>query len=280
MNNIRILARNIADTSTLTADTSPISSSLGVANLIRQTERTRTARFSSASIPTIDARWTSDQQINMVGLTRHNWSTSALWLPKIYAGGSPSALLYTAGGFGVTAFSTAGLDTDIDVYTEADFAGLRNTVKYITLLTTAQQATFTITDGGNPDGYIDQTRLWIGKYFEFFYDPPFGAVQLVPMDSSVGERADDGTHIVDKGWKARRLQIRLEFVRSADVKSLLAILRYLGKDKEFFLSMFPNEGGALELYGQMACRITETNPVDLLATEAQTHRGTITIEET
>lgn len=272
---LRILARNLADTATLAA--SPIMlPTLPITSLQQQTLRGVTARSSGLASQDVLATWSSDQKANMLAFTRTNLSTAATLRSLIFIGGSPTTAVYDSSALG--AFSTSGLDTDIDIYTEADFRMLRNTVQYFPLVTNMQQALARIADAANADGYIEMTRMWIGKYFEFTYDPPFEGAGLQVEDLSKGSRADDGSHIVDKKGKFRRLTLRLDFIPDADLPTVLGIARYLGKDKECFLSLYPGWGGAKELYNMMACRLIDSptfNPW-----QVGLHKNTMTFEET
>lgn len=279
MNKIRIIKRNLLDTATV-VDSPACSITLPASNLQRQTERERTARSTSLAAQNFTFNFAAPVTGPlMLGATRHNWSTSATWQWQIYdAVGSPQGTLYDSGA--LTAFSTAGLDTDLDVYTERDFRGLKNSFLWTPSVTNAAAALQRTTDAANADGYIEATRMWLGKYIEFTYDPPFGGVDFVPMDNSKAGRSDDGTHLVDKGWKARKLTFQLAFVSDADMNTLLGLARYLGKDKECCLSLFSGEGGDLEMYHSGAFRLTESPTFNPFMTEAQTHRASLVFEET
>lgn len=275
MSNLRILARNIADTATLTENPA-LESSLPGSNLQRNTERGRTARTTSLASQDVKLSWSSAQKANMVGLTRHNLTTAATLRSLLYSDNAWTTGIYDSTA--LTAFSTSGLDTDVDVYTERDFANLLNSVQYFTEQTTMQSAIVRLADAANPDGYLEAHRLWIGKYFELTYNPAHGAVELALMDESKSGRADDGSHIVDKRWKARRLSIQLDFITDADLDSMLAIARYLGRDKECFVSLSPGVGGVKELYRQGAFRLVDSptfNPH-----QYGLHRNSLVFEET
>lgn len=277
MSNLRILARNLADTATLTAAPACVETGgLTAANLQKQTERGRTARTTSLASQDMKLSWPTAQKANMIAFTRHNWTTAATLQALLYSGVDWTSSIYA--GSALNAFSTAGLNTDIDIYTESDFAMLRNSAQYFAEVTTMKSAIARIADAANPDGYIEQTRLWIGKYFELSTDPGYGAVEMTLMDDSKSARADDGSQIVNKNWKARRLSINLEFVNDTDLPSLLAIERYLGLDKECFVSLYPGDGGAKELYHMMACRIVSSP--SLGPVQFGVHKNSLVFEET
>lgn len=254
MQKLRILARNIADTATITADPA-MSTSLPVTNVQRPTSRGRTARTTSTASQDIKLAWPSDQVANMVAWSFDNASTATPGTDRFlgYSGAAwATGIVDTTA---LTTFSTTGLDTTIDVSTEADFRLLKNRARYFTQVTTMESAILRLADASNPDGYRELQRLLIGKYHEFAYDPPFGGVELEVMDSGKGERAADGTHVVSKGYKARRLSLNLEFIPDEDLATVWAIARYLGKDRECWVSLYPEAGGVKELYNQMVCRL-------------------------
>lgn len=256
MANIRILARNLADTATITADPA-MSTTLPVTNVQRQTSRARTARTTGLASQDIKLAWSGDQVANMVAWSRDNASTVTPGTDR-FLGYSGAA--WTTGIVDTTAqttFSTTGLNTHIDVHTEADFRLLKNRARYFTGVTTMESAILRLADASNPDGYREITRLFVGQYEELAYQPPFGGVELEVMDAGKSARASDGTLQVSKGWKARQLSLDLQFIPDADLATLWAIARYLGKDRECWVSLYPGEGGLKELYNQMVCRLVE-----------------------
>ncbi len=259
MANLRILARNIAETAELTESPAMVATLPG-SNLQLPTERERVARTTSLAAQDVKLAWSADQKANMVAVTRHNFTTAAYLRALGYATNDWTSSTIFDTGATAAAFSTAGLNTDIDVYTEADFRHLKNTAQYFTGVTNMESMIVRWTDNSpaNADGYMQATKLFVGQYFETTYQPPYGGVELTPMDDSVGGRAHDGSHLVSKGWKARRLVLDLQFIPDADLNDLLAIARYLGKDREAFISLYPGEGGVKELYNQMACRLIES----------------------
>ena len=252
-----------------------MSTTLPVTNLGKPTERGRTARTTSLASQDVKLAWASNQKANMVAITRHNLTTAATLRTLGYSDAAwTSGILDTTA---LTAFSTSGLNTDIDVYTERDFQHLKSSVQYFAEVTNLQSLIARIADAANPDAYMEANRLMVGKYFEVTYNPPFGSVELQQVDASVMGRADDGTQVVDKRAKWRRFTVRLDFVHDDDLDDLLALERYLGTDKETWISLYPGAGGAKELYNQMACRIVDSPSMN--PNQVGVHANSITFEE-
>lgn len=256
MANLRILARNHAETASSITDSPSMLATLPVTNLGRPTERARTARTTALATQSSLLVHPSNRKANMMALTRHNLTTSATHQLLHYSDAGATVNIYDSTA--LAAFSTSGLDTDIDDYTERDFRGYKTFALYHGGLTTIRSTSIVWTDASNPDGYMEATKVFIGQYFQATYNPPWGGVELTPMDGNKRDRADDGTMIIDKRWRARRLVINLEFITDAELATLLAIARYLGTDRECFISLYPGVGGVKELYNQMACRLVDS----------------------
>ncbi len=276
MANFRILAYNVVDAAAITADPA-MAATLPVTNLQLDTERERVARTTSLASQDVKLTWAANQTVNAIALARTNLTTGGTKRDLLYSDAAWTTGIHDSTA--LAAFSTSGLGAiDVATYLDPDFDHLRNSVYYLSELTNVRSAIVRLADAANPDGYMQATRLFMGKYFEVTYNPEDGNAELTLMDSGSGSRADDGTHIVSKGWKARRLVINLNWVPDADLPTLLAIGRYLGADRECFIDLYPGETGAKALYNRMACRLVQSptlNPSAYLH-----HRKTMVFEET
>lgn len=271
MANLRFIIRNVIESATVSASPAQVSATLDEQNLKRQTERGRVARSTDTSSQVFTAVFDA-ATISAAAFSRHNWSTAATLRSVV----SDSGTLHDTTA--LSAWNSTGLDTDVDVHTEGDFAHLKNTVQYFAAQEGALQLACTIADAANPDGYIQQTKWFAGKYFEVEYNPPHGDVSLVQMDASMALRADDGSHIVDKSYKARSMRIDLSYVSDADLPTMLAMARYLGRDREGFVDLYPEAATAKGLYSRMAFRLVDSptfNPH-----QYGVHRNTLLLEET
>jgi hypothetical protein len=275
---LRILARNIVDSASSIYTVPAFVSTLPASYMQRQTERARYAQTNlGVTAADIHLLYGSNQSVNMVAYTRTNFSGSTTVRNRLFGAGSPSPSLYDSTALAAMTMLSS-LDTLIDVSTESDFQFLKSTVQYFPTQSTVQEIMSTVSDAGSPDVALRITRMFAGKYFETVYDPPFGGADLQIVDMSRGDRADDGSHIVDKKGKFRRLVLRLDFIPDTDLATMLAIARYLGTDKECFISLYPEWGGAKELYNMMACRLVDSptfNPW-----QVGLHKNTMTFEET
>lgn len=275
MANLRFIIRNVLDLSGTTISASPAQvSTLDEQNLKRQTERGRVCRSTGLASQVLTASF-SAATISAIAFTRHNWSTAATLASVVSNGGGT---LHSTGA--LSAWSNSGLSViDSAEYLERDFTHLKSTVQYFADQALATQIASTIADAANEDGYIEQTRMFAGDYFEVTYNPPYGDVTLTQMDASTAGRADDGTSIVDKSYKARALRIDLSFVADADIPTLLAMSRYMGRDKEGFVDLYPETTDyAKGIYNRMAFRLVDSptfNPH-----QVGLHKNSLLLEET
>lgn len=278
MANLRFLIANIVDDATLTADPAMVESGgLTRLNLQKATERARTARTTSLASQDVKLTWAANQTANTMWLARNNMTTAGTLQPRLYSDAAWTTNTYAPTAS--AAFVTSSLDAiDSARYTERDFLHLKHTVIYFTERTDIRSAIARFVDAANADGYVEATKLLMGKYREVTYNPPVGNVELVQMDAGKGGRADDGSHIVDKSWKARRLTINLEHVPDADVTWLLAMARYLGLDKECAVDLYPEDTSAKGIYNRAIVRIVSAPGIG--PTQYGMHRNSLVLEET
>jgi len=257
MANLRICARNIFDSATLTASPALVTT-LPETNLQKQ-ERYKTARSTSTASQDLKASWASAQRMNFIHTRMHNHTAAAQHRDRTYTDSA-----WTTGvvdNAAANCFAYTGFAVD-DVLTEADFRIIKNSTRYITLVTNMQSYIKTITDAANPDGYFDISRLFGGEYYEFAYNPPYGGAPITIDDYGTQDRAYDGSLISDKGAKGRRLEIQQDWMSTTDWPVLLAMLRYAGKDKDIFVSLYPGDGTYLEPYHQGLFKLAEPSAFD------------------
>lgn len=274
---IRFLFDNIVDAATVTADPAA-DSAFPVTNLQLATERERVFRSTSTAQQDVKLTWAANQIANVAWETRNNATTSGTRQPRLYSDAAWS--VNTAAPTASAAFVTSGLDVlDQNTYLQPDFRHLKHSVVYFTERSDIRSMIWRMADAANPDGYHEATKLLIGKYRELTYNPQVGDVELTQMSGDSGSRADDFSHIVDVGGKARRLVLNLAYVHEDnDQKWLLALGRYCGTNKEFGIDCYPGDDSADGIYNRMVGRLVSHptgGPV-----QYGVQRGTLVFEET
>ena len=252
MANLRILFRNLVDTATVTA--SPALASGNPESYLQDARRKKTARSTSTASQDLKFSWASAQRVNMIAHRYHNLTAAAQIAAPTYSDSAFTTSI--AANAAANCFGYTGLDTN-DILTETDFRILKNSARYLTLATNVQSMKSVITDASNPDGYFDVSRVFIGEALTFTYNPPWGGVPLSFEDMSENIDMADGSIVTNKGEKRRRIDLNLEWVAEAQLPALLAGLRLVGKDRDIWVSCFPEDGTYLEAYYQGAFKIVE-----------------------
>ncbi len=249
MSNLRIIAKNhIPDASVVAVPS--VLSTLPETNLLLPTEHGQTARSTSTAAQNFEFTWASPKIAGGVAVSRHNLTTSGTLRAEILGSGSP--LLTDTGT--TAAFSTAGLDTDVDDYTDASFRAWKNWVKYFTRQTGIYGMSLTATDASNPDGYLELTKVFMGPFFEVTYNPE--SLEITPPKSFISSRADDASQIVDTREDFTTITINLRALPNAtDFATMIGIARLLGLGGECFLDPYPDNADAMGIYARGAYRL-------------------------
>lgn len=257
MANIRFSFRNHADTAVLTSNYS-FATNLPLTNLQRQ-ERYRTARTTTAADHEYKLAWAAPVTVAMAATRLHNFTSAVTIATPTYSDAAFTTSI--AANAAANAFAYTGFDGN-DILTEIDFRLLKNTARYLTSSSSVQSMKFVVANSANPDGYFDISRLWVGDYFEMFYQLPYGGGGFKFDDFSVQGRAFDGSVITDRGPQGRRLELSASQCKSTDWAKLLSGLRYVGKHRDLFVSVFPGDGTWKEAYYQGLFKVEDVSIFD------------------
>lgn len=254
---LKFIFRNLADTATITASPALVAG-LPESNLKFQ-ERNKTARSTSLAAQTYLFSWATDQNIDAIACKWHNWTAAATMANPTYSDSAWTTAIDTNAA--ANAFAYTGFDAN-DVLTEADFKIIKNAERYLTNRTNVRSMKATIADAANPDGYIEASRFFIGKSLELSYSVPYGGAILTLDDLSVQSVMDDGSLVTDKRAKRRKLELSAHCVVPSEWAALLAAFRYCGLDKDFWVSVFPDEGSYLQAYYSGAFKFAAPSAFD------------------
>lgn len=259
MANIRLIAKNLVDAENgCTVSASPaLVTTLPETNLQNQS-RSKTSRTTSTASQDWKFSWASAKRYNAIAM-RHNFTAAAQQRTRSYTDAA-----WTTGvvdNAAADCFNPTGLSR-LDVFTDADFRIMKNSVRYPSLVTNMQSLNLTTTDASNPDGFMELARVMIGEYFEFAYQLPYGGAAVTVRDMSVQSRTEGGELVTDKRAKFRRWELNAEFCTAADWVELLAIQRYCGYDKELFLDIHPGDDTYLGLYNRAFVKFVDLSALD------------------
>lgn len=254
---IKFIFRNLADSATITASPALVTG-LPESNLKFQ-ERNKTARSTSTAAQTFSFSWAADQNVDAIGIKGHNLTAAATLAAPTYSDSAFTTAIDTNAA--ANCFAYTGFDAN-DVLTEADFRIIKNAERYLTNRTNVRSMKATLADASNPDGYIEASRIFIGKSLELSYSVPYGGAILTLDDLSVQSVMDDGSLITDKRAKRRKLELSAHCVAPSEWAALLAGMRYAGLDKDIWVSVFPDDGTYLQAYYSGAFKFAAPSAFD------------------
>lgn len=166
---------------------------------------------------TITATWGAPTPLNLFCLSQHNLSAAAVVRVAFYNG---NTLLHT--------------HTVPTIYPNIVFHTYIGTDMEVTSLI------ITIQDSSNPFGFLRIGRMGAGLAFV----PVKGAkpgVQFKWLDTGSVERAGSGAMVALPGFKAKQMDLSLDFLSKSERNMLSVMLRDIGFRGNWFLSLYPND---------------------------------------
>lgn len=164
---------------------------------------------------------------------------------------------YTPGGIQQTSFGAGGYG-----------------VLWVPSMLSVRRLLIEISDPTNPAGYIEASRLVVGRFWQPQYNFDFGH-GITYHDGGKAQRSEGGEIRNEQGAKWRSMNLSLSYLDPVDRANFIRIARTHGTTKPLFVSAFPeNEDRNLEqvyqLWGQFADKHTIRNPRNaLFATQIQ-----------
>jgi hypothetical protein len=246
MSNMRIVWNVASDNATLSA--SPLMvGSLFELNLQDPT-RARVVCSTSTASQQILGDFDADTLVNSLVLWRHNLSNQATWRIELFDEvGQAGNLVYDSEVLpAINIKALNDLDWGVEPLGASAFTdwALAYSVLWFAW-TAARSFRLTLSDPLNSDGYIEASRLIVGRYFEPKYNASFGSA-LAWVDTSTHSRTAGGTLRTNQGPVFRQLKLFLDLLDESDRTTLIEIMRTKGKRKDVFVSLYPEVGGSKE----------------------------------
>lgn len=244
--NLRIVTNNIADSATLAA--SSTSGSLVIDNV--KTEHKGEIHRSVGTSVTYTVTWASDQTIGCVCLPCTNLSITSVIRIRLFD--STSTAKEDTGDL----YAVSGTSTNTSVFDVNNFAygGISKSIVWFSLKPTyVRSMTIELTDTSNLAGYIDNSRIIAGDYWEPTYNLEKG-MQFYSLDGSTTSESNAGSLVTVRGFIRDKVSIDFALLPESDRVSLLDIIRSVGTYKNMLLSIFPETYNSYEsdflIYGK------------------------------
>lgn len=256
MSNLRILANNIHDSTTLTAT----SEAMPVDNTQRS-ERPFTWRSTSLQTQVIEATLQDGAYIDCVALARHNLGPLGSVQFEFFRGSFdaenqvqnsgviPTALLIPAGIW------RAGIDPWGATYNEQLPGGASLAIYWLDKPVAADRYRITLSSSDtSPHGYFEIGRIFSGLSFAPSVNMNWGT-NVRWVESSEHIRTEGGSmRTVGASDLYRAFDFKLDWLAETDRQRLVTELAKAGRDRDLLVSLYPQSGGLNELEHTMICR--------------------------
>lgn len=263
MANLRLLSTNVVDAATLSS--SDFTATLPVTNL--QVEgRARVARTTNATgTKTINGNFAGTTLCSALVLYGHNLSGTATWRLRLYNGANQTGTVVydsttltpqTVVGWGAFQWGAEPWGSYIFRDWEQPFYSLFFNEVY------AVSFRLEITDTGNPAGYLQASRLIMGRYLTPFFNASYG-LSLTWDTNSVQRRTLGGSVRTDRRATFRRLAFDLETLDAGERALWLDLARSSSLHREMFVSVYPDVGGELERDHSLLCKFGQVPAANL-----------------
>lgn len=254
MSNLRIIYNNLADNySALTVVTGATASGFPLTNLTDDA-KSKTWRSTNLTSPKIRYTWASGQTISCVALAFTNLIQGSTFAITLYNAASGGTLLYNSGAISVGAGYSAPLGFLSINSSSFAYGGGANVSAFFGAISGVMRMEIEFTSAGNPDNYIEVSRVIAGQYVTTERDVGEGA-SVGFVDNTVGKRTSSGNYITDRGTISRVVDLQLNYFNAADKAILNNLFRSVGKSQPIYISLVPtgtiNEDQlATQMYGK------------------------------
>jgi len=259
-NNLRVISTNDVDAATLTSG--DFTASLPVGNL--QLEgRARVARTTNATgTKTINGNFAGSTLCSALVLYGHNLTGAATWRLRLYAGANQTGTVVydsttltplTSIGWGSFAWGVAPWGNGVFNDWQQPFYTLWFTGVF------ALSFRLELADPLNPAGYLQASRLIIGRYLTPAFNAEYG-LALAWDTNSEQRRTLGGSVRTDRRASFRRLSFDLGLLDISERALWLDLARVNGLHREIFVSVYPEAGADLERDHSMLGKFSQAAP--------------------
>jgi len=254
---MRIIAVNEGDSAAMTASPACVLT-LPVTNLQTQS-RALVMRTTGLADQVINLSWGSTPKVmSGVAIVRHNLTSQATWRVQVYSDAAMATQVYDSSPVLVNPPKTLGdLEWGVDPLGASIFNGwaLAFGVLWLPAPAVGQSARITLSDPANPAGYMQASRLFIGRVIEPMFGPDYKGLAVSWEENTVQTRTAGGTLRSDPTEPYRKVSIQLSWIQEQDRPKLFDLSRTCGKRNDLFLSVFPGTGGMRERDYALAAKL-------------------------
>jgi len=251
MSALRIVYKNLFDDyDTLTQIVGSTAAGFPLTNLIDDT-KSKTWRSTDLLSPKIKITWAASQTLSCVALAFSNLIAGSTFQITLYDATSGGTLLLDTGAVDVDYSYDAPIGFGSIGSASFAYGGGANVAAFFASTSGVRRMEIEFTSAGNPDGYIEISRIIAGAYWEPEKGASYGA-SVAFVDSTIGQRTSAGGLITDRGTIHREMSFSLGAMNATDKANLNNLFRSIGNSQPLFISLTPGESNTEgELFGQI-----------------------------
>jgi hypothetical protein len=260
MPNLRVISSNAVDAATLTSG--DFAATLPVTNL--QVEgRARVARTSNATgTKTINGNFSGSTLCSALVLYGHNLTGTATWRLRLYNGvNQTGTVVYDSTTLTpLTVTGWGSFQWGVEPWGSGVFADWQQPF-YVLWFSEVFALSFKLelVDTLNPAGYLQASRLIIGRYLTPTFNAEYG-LALAWETNSEQRRTLGGSVRTDRRASFRRLSFDLGLLDVSERALWLDLARSSGLHRELFISIYPLAGAELERDHSMLVKFSQAAP--------------------
>lgn len=263
-NNLRIIYDNVADQATITANTT--AGSYVAANL--KNDLKGLVHRSTQNSVAYTLTWASTKDINGVILPYTNLTKEAEITLAFFTLDTDTVPAYT-NTTNVKDYDTVTplLDISVSGSSTYSYGGGRCVSlwsdQWAQALVSCKKLTISISDPDNTSGYLEVSRIIVGKYWSPIYNTKFG-IQVTHSDQSEQNRTEAGNLVTTNKPVFKSMNFELEWLPPNDRKQFVDMVKTIGTRRPVFVSVFPEDADAYreneyEIYGKFTASPTITH---------------------
>lgn len=251
MSALRIIYKNLFDDyDTLTQLVGSTAGGFPLTNLVDDT-KSKTWRSTNLLSPKIKITWAAIQTLSGVALAFSNLITGSIFRITLYNATIGGTLLLDTGAVGVNYSYDAPIGFSSIGSASYAYGGGANVAAFFATTSGVRRMEIEFTSAGNPDGYIELSRIITGEYWEPEKGASYGA-SVAFVDSTTGQRTSAGGLVTDRGTIHREMSFSLGAMNATDRANLNNLFRSVGNSQPLFISLTPGESNTEgELFGQI-----------------------------
>lgn len=265
MSNLRILYKNIFDDHSGAAMSVPGSVIGHQLSNLKDDQKAKTWRSVDLSSPKMIITWASAQEISGVALAFTNLIAGSTFQITLYDDPAAGTLLHDTGAIPVTYNYDPPVGFDSIGSASFAYGGGAHVSAFFNSVSGVERMEIELTSAGNPDGYVEISRIIAGKFWEPNENADYGA-KTDFIDTTTGMRTSAGDLITDRGTITRAMEFSMQAMDAQDKAALNNLFRSIGKSQPLFISLVPGNGPITEeqlsqqIYGKLDLDLSVTLP--------------------